>query len=298
MKQLIGSSIAIAALAAVSSLACSQTVDEKTSSTDDKIIGGVEATPNEFDGATVLYRSATSAVCGGTLVAPNWVLSAAHCVISPSAANGGILKIVVGRHKLSGTGGEAINVKKAYRHSGYNSSTLLNDISLFELETPSTMPVAKLVNPDLAAASVVPAAMTTVAGWGSTREGGGMNDVLMKVDVPIIDNATCKAYPRYNNVADSMICAGYATGGKDSCQGDSGGPLFMKIDGVTFHVGLTSWGIGCARPNAPGVYTRTTSHLEWIKTTSGGAVLPYTPPVEPPTEPTEPPTEPPTTTPN
>src|SRR5688572_4819083 len=105
MKQLTGSSIVVAALAAVSCFACAQTVGENTNSTDDKIVGGVEATPLEFDGPVALYRSATSAVCGGTLVAPNWVLSAGHCVISPSAANGGILKIVVGRHKLSTTGG-------------------------------------------------------------------------------------------------------------------------------------------------------------------------------------------------
>src|SRR5687767_9110088 len=100
MKQLIGSSFVIAALTAVSSFACTQPVDEKTDVSQDKIVGGVEATPGEFAGAVALYRG-TQQVCGGTLVAKKWVVSAGHCVISPSQPNGGINSIVIGRHKLS-----------------------------------------------------------------------------------------------------------------------------------------------------------------------------------------------------
>jgi trypsin len=281
MKQLTTSSFVVAVLATLSSFACTQAVDEGTVETQDKIVGGQEATPGEFPGIVALY-SGTSQVCGGTLVAANWVVSAGHCVIRPTQPNGGITKIVIGRHKLSvATDGESINVKRAIRHEGYNSSTLVNDISLFELETASTKPLAKLISNEQAA-GIVAAAMTTVAGWGTTREGGRPSDVLMKVDVPVIANDVCKTYPRYNNVSDGMICAGYAEGGKDSCQGDSGGPLYMKVNDEWLHIGLTSWGIGCARANAPGVYTRTTTHLEWLKEKSGGAVVVTPPP--PPTE--------------
>jgi secreted trypsin-like serine protease len=282
MKHFIGSSFAVAVLAAFTSIACTESVGEQTDSSSDKIIGGTVAAEGAWPGATALYMG-NSQVCGGTLVAPNWVVSAGHCVIRPTQDNGGITKIVTGRNKLNGTGGETINIKKAYRHTGFNSSTLQNDISLFELETPSTMPLAKLVPQDLATASVVPAAMTTVVGWGSTREGGMTTNDLMQVDVPIIDNATCKAYPRYSNVYEGSICAGYAEGGKDSCQGDSGGPLFMKINDAYYHVGLTSWGIGCARASAPGVYTRTSMFLQWIKDTSRGEVqVTLAPPPPPP----------------
>jgi secreted trypsin-like serine protease len=286
MKQLIGSSFVVAALTVVSSFACTQPVDESTGVNQDKIVGGVEATPNEYAGAVALYMGSQQ-VCGGTLVADEWVVSAGHCVVRPTAVNGGITSIVIGRHKLTdATTGEQINVKKAFRHEGYNSSTLVNDISLFQLEHKSTAPLAKLVTADQALASVTAEAVTTVVGWGTTREGGRPSDVLLKVDVPIIANDICKAFPRYNNVAEGMICAGFREGGKDSCQGDSGGPLFMKINGEFRHVGLTSWGIGCARASAPGVYTRTSMYLDWLKTTSGGAITEATPVPPTPSEPT------------
>jgi secreted trypsin-like serine protease len=282
MKQLIGSTF-IVVLAAASSFACTSTVGETTDSSQDKIVGGSEATPGEWAGTVALYRGSQQ-VCAGTLVADEWVISAGHCVISPSQPNGGISKIVVNRHNLTvSTTGEDIPVKKAIRHPSYNSSTLDNDISLFQLERPSSAPKATIIRPDQAPSATTAEAMTTVVGWGATREGGRPSNVLLEVDVPIITNAQCKTYPRYNNVTDNMICAGYVNGQKDSCQGDSGGPLFMKIDDKITHIGIVSWGIGCARANAPGVYTSVGRYHEWLKTTSGGAVVAAEPPPpEPP----------------
>jgi secreted trypsin-like serine protease len=284
MKQLIGTSI-VAVLAAVSSFACTAPV-ESTDSSADKIVGGTEAAPGDWAGAVALYIGSQQ-VCGGTLVAPQWVVSAGHCVINPSKPNGGIDKIVIGRHKLSdATTGESIPVLKAKQHEGFNHSTLVNDISLFQLSTPSTSPVAKLVDPQEAVAAVVADATTTTVGWGTMSEGSShTSDVLMQVDVPIIANDKCKQFPQYSNVTDGMICAGFVAGGHDSCQGDSGGPLFMKINGEIRHVGLVSWGIGCARPNAPGVYTRTTTHLDWLKTNSNGEIIPTVTVVPPPPPP-------------
>ncbi len=288
MKQLIGSSFVVAALAAVSSFACTQPVDESTGLSQDKIVGGSEATPGEYPGTVALFRGSQQ-VCGGTLVADEWVVSAGHCVISPSQPNGGITSIVIGRHKLSDTSsGEQILVKKAIRHEGYSSSTLQNDIGLFQLERKTTAPLAKLVTKNQAIASVTGGATTTAVGWGTTREGGRPSDVLLEVDVPVITNDVCKSFPRYNTVSEGMLCAGFREGGRDACQGDSGGPLFMKIDGELRHVGLTSWGIGCARANAPGVYTRTSTYLDWLTEKSGGAIVTSEPEPTEPTEPTEP----------
>jgi trypsin len=283
MKQLTGSSFVVAVLATLASFACTQPVEEKSDSSQDKIIGGTVAADDAWPGIVALYVGGQQ-VCGGTLVAPGWVVSAGHCVIRPTAVNGGIDKVVIGRHDLRVTTvGEEINVKKATRHESYNATTHDSDISLFQLDHDSTLPVAKLIGADQASAAMQADAMTTVAGWGSTREGGSTSPVLMQVDVPIITNDVCKAFPRYNIITDSQLCAGFREGGKDSCQGDSGGPIYMKINDEWRQVGLTSWGIGCARASAPGVYTRTANHLDWLKTHSGGAIG-GNPPPPPPTE--------------
>lgn len=281
------SALAIAGLVSLFAFACTEAVgDDEVDLSSHPIVGGQPADRGEYAGTVALYRNSQQ-ICGGTLVAADWVITAAHCIVSPSAVNGGISKVVINKLKLSETGGESIAVKKAIRHAGYNSSTLANDIALLQLDTPSASPQAKVVQPSQLT-SLVADSMTTVVGWGTTREGGGTSDALLEVDVPVISNDKCKAFPRYNNVNDGMICAGYVDGGKDSCQGDSGGPLFMKVDGQLVHVGIVSWGIGCARRNAPGVYTRTSTHFEWLRTQTNGAV--GTPdPVTPPTEPTQPP---------
>jgi secreted trypsin-like serine protease len=269
-------SFVAAVLAAGSTLACTSPASESTSSTSEKIVGGTVAAPGAWDGAVALYQG-NFQVCGGTLVAAQWVVSAGHCVLDKTAANGGIDHIVLGRTKLSdSSSGESIKVLKAIQHEGFDENTLVNDISLFQLKTPAHSPVAKLVDPSEATAAVVPDATTTTVGWGTLHEGDFEgSDVLMQVDVPIIATDKCKALPQYENITDGSICAGFLqTGGHDSCQGDSGGPLFMKINGQIRHVGLVSWGIGCAEPNKPGIYTRTTSQLDWLKQHSNGAIVP------------------------
>jgi secreted trypsin-like serine protease len=266
----------VAVLAAASTFACTAPVAESTSSASDKIVGGTVAAPGAWAGAVALYQD-NFQVCGGTLVAAQWVVSAGHCVIDKTKPNGGIDHIVLGRTKLSdSSSGESIKVLKATQHEGFNEDTLVNDISLFQLKTPSHSPVAKLVDPSEATAAVVADATTTTVGWGTLHEGDFEgSDVLMQVDVPIIANDKCKALPQYENITDGSICAGFLqTGGHDSCQGDSGGPLFMKINGQIRHVGLVSWGIGCAEANKPGVYTRTTSQLDWLKQHSNGEIVP------------------------
>jgi len=95
---------------------------------------------------------------------------------------------------------------------------------------------------------------------------------LREVDVPIISDATCKTYSGYSRITTNMICAGYASGGKDSCQGDSGGPLFQKISDKYVQIGIVSWGLGCARAGAPGVYTKIGNYNAWLKTNTQGAV--------------------------
>ncbi|KAI8482556.1 hypothetical protein Bbelb_397040 [Branchiostoma belcheri] len=112
---------------------------------------------------------------------------------------------------------------------------------------------------------VQPGTVCTITGWGTTSEGGSLSDQLQEADVPIVSNADCSSSYTGLLDLDSEICAGYMAGGVDSCQGDSGGPLVWLTEGQHLLIGLTSWGEGCARPNRPGVYTRVTSVVNWIK---------------------------------
>lgn len=278
-------SLSLVTVAALSLFACAAPGEEQSVSGTDAIIGGHQSEDGSWAGAAALYMN-NSQVCGGTLVAPEWVVSAGHCVVRPTTPTGGITKIVLGRHKLSATAdGEEIPVLKAFQHEGFNRSTLDNDISVFQLSRPSTMPVAKIADPAVIAALLADSATTTVVGWGTQAEGAShTSDTLFEVDVPVISNDRCKAFPRYNNLTDNMFCAGLVTGGQDSCQGDSGGPIFAKQGEDVVQVGLVSWGIGCARPNAPGVYTRVTNYLGWLYGKTNGAVgTAPTPPAPPAT---------------
>lgn len=263
----------LAAASLVAATACSQpaddAADEAVETKSSAIVGGVEAQVDAWAGTVALYTG-NMPFCGGTLVADSWVLTAGHCV-SPSSPTGGVSKVVIGRHRLSSTEGETREVDLAIRHPGFNRSSMDNDLALLHLSTPSTAPKAKLVA-SRQAPSVAVDAEVTVVGWGKTEQTGASSDVLREVSVSILSNALCKTFTYYGRVTDNQICAGLVEGSKDSCQGDSGGPLFEKIDGQFVQVGLVSWGIGCARPHAPGVYTRIANYLGWLAEKTNGAV--------------------------
>ncbi|XP_010782231.1 transmembrane protease serine 3-like isoform X1 [Notothenia coriiceps] len=107
--------------------------------------------------------------------------------------------------------------------------------------------------------------MCWISGWGATEDEGETSVVLRSAMVPLLSTKTCNQPEVYQGFISSwMLCAGYLEGGTDSCQGDSGGPLACQ-DSVWKLVGATSWGIGCAMRNKPGVYTSITQSLSWIR---------------------------------
>merc|ERR1712198_787750 len=185
-----------------------------------------------------------------------------HCCHHQKPKN---LGVAVGNHKLNhhDKDQENIAVEAVILHEDYDSWTVENDICLLKLEHEATMGdhVQAIELPE-ANTEYDEGTMCTVSGWGTTSEGGHLAKTLQKVDVPVVSDKKCRHYYGADEIKDSMICAGYDKGGKDSCQGDSGGP-FMCGKELT---GVVSWGYGCAEKHHPGVYTQTSYFIDWLNT--------------------------------
>lgn len=239
-----------------------------------RIVGGSETGVNEYPWQVGLAVAGTPhPFCGASIVGRRHVLTAAHCT-KAITDKGWNVEVLVGDHDTTSNSdtpmAARIPIKAILQHLQYSTTTLQNDIALIELESALDLDS----DPRLAPVCLPPAgklfvgANAIVAGWGRLEEGGSQPQTLYDVILPVISNEVCEE--TYGNaIYPTSLCAGHVEGGKDSCQGDSGGPLVTEDDSVMVQIGVVSFGFGCARPKIPGVYTRVTEYLDWIKSHTG-----------------------------
>ncbi|KAG8011847.1 Granzyme A, partial [Nibea albiflora] len=223
-----------------------------------EIIGGEEVKNHSMPYMALL--DGVKGACGGILIDPSWVLTAAHC--------DQIKQVFLGVHSIKNRKGESWQVSKVkhFPHPCFDGEDKLNDLMLLKLVTPAKK--TKTVEPlPLGNTAKEPAAKTkcVVAGWGKTDKNAKRgSDVLMSAIVTVIDRVKCnKCYDFNPVITKSMICAD-SDGKKktDTCQGDSGGPLLCN----NVLAGVTSFGKGCGK--YPGVYSfLSQKQLKWIKAT-------------------------------
>eukprot|EP00526_Cylindrotheca_closterium_P018599 CAMPEP_0113617376 /NCGR_PEP_ID=MMETSP0017_2-20120614/8747_1 /TAXON_ID=2856 /ORGANISM="Cylindrotheca closterium" /LENGTH=371 /DNA_ID=CAMNT_0000526767 /DNA_START=34 /DNA_END=1152 /DNA_ORIENTATION=+ /assembly_acc=CAM_ASM_000147 len=220
------------------------------------IVGGTGASAGDFPYYVDLNG------CGGSLIAPGVVLTAAHC--APDGFNyEGSTVIIGGLSRQSSSGAQTATVAKQVMHPNWKPETFNTDVMLLKLDSAVTPSGGSLVLNRDAYTPLFSGDTLTVCGVGATSEGGYASDTLLYVDLPFVEFDTCNE--KYGNGLDSdvMMCAG-GIGGKDSCQGDSGGPIVQRNGNTHTQVGVVSFGEGCARPDIPGVYASTAGTIDWI----------------------------------
>lgn len=246
-----------------------------------RVVGGTPATLGTWPWmAAIFFGGVFSFVsCGGVLINDQYILTAAHCVVDKATGQKkkesdytvrlGDLDIAVDTDNATP---KDFKVVEIIPHAEYNPTLIKNDIAIMKLEKPTEF--TDLIRP--ICLPTVPSMLNNqfenttpfIAGWGTVEFRGESSNILRQVALKVVPTSTCQsAFDRFKvTISDTQLCAGYSLGGKDACQGDSGGPLMLAGENSKWYsIGVVSVGFKCAEPGFPGIYTRTTAYLDWIK---------------------------------
>ena len=252
-----------------------QAIERSKRNFSTRVVGGTRAywQTNRWQVALVWAGSSnnlTAEFCGGSIIAKDWVVTAAHCIDTTKPENQ--YEVLSGTDSLI-SGGVRSKVYQYYVHERFSTNDAHSrhdyDIALIKIDETKGPPLKGEPIRGLTGtvATQLAGKKLRMTGWGAIeRDNQGLPTIFLQgVDVSYVETSVCNEKKSYDNaITDRMLCAGEQDGGVDTCQGDSGGPATLAINGVQLLAGITSWGDGCGDADLYGVYTNVSTFREWI----------------------------------
>uniref|UniRef100_UPI0037E7EC9B plasminogen activator, urokinase a n=1 Tax=Semicossyphus pulcher TaxID=241346 RepID=UPI0037E7EC9B len=256
------------------------TCGERSERRENKIVGGSFTPIESHPWVAALFHQRSGFLCGGSLIAPCWVVTAAHCFSDGTETNINRLSVYLGKSAINETHADreqSFTVEKLIIHQKYNESEGFNhDIALLKIKSRRGGCAVRSASARTVCLppfhTQLPAGLQcSIAGFGLEKSSAWhYSQYLKQAKVKLISRAECRSESSYGElITNNMFCAGSPDWSTDACKGDSGGPLVCEVSGRMFLFGVVSWGEGCAKKNKPGVYTQVSNYNTWIAANTG-----------------------------